>query len=62
MSTSTLRRKFYSALGCAPSDYVHRVRIGAATAMLLAENIPVLDVSSQVGYMSLRASTASFAS
>ena len=53
MSTSTLRRKFYSALGCAPSDYVHRVRIGAATAMLLAENMPVLDVCSQVGYMSL---------
>lgn len=53
MSTSTLRRKFYSALGCAPSDYVHQVRIGAATAMLLAENMPVLDVCSQVGYMSL---------
>lgn len=29
------------------------VRIGAANAMLLAENIPVLDVCSQVGYMSL---------
>ena len=53
MSTSTLRRKFYNALGCAPSDYVHRVRIGAATAMLVAENMPVLDVCCQVGYMSL---------
>ena len=53
MSTSTLRRKFYSALGYAPSDYAHRVRIGAATAMLLAENMSVLDVCSQVGYMSL---------
>lgn len=46
MSTSTLRRKFYSVLGCAPFDYVHRVRIGTATAMLLAENMPVQDVCS----------------
>ena len=53
MSVSTLRRKFYSALECAPSDYIHRVRIGAATVMLSAENKSILEICHQVGYMSL---------
>ena len=45
--------KFYSALECAPSDYIHRVRIGAATVMLSAENKSILGICHQVGYMSL---------
>ena len=41
------------ALECAPSDYIHRVRIGAATVMLSAENKSILEICHQVGYMSL---------
>ena len=48
MSVSTLRRKFYSALECAPSDYIHRVRIGAATVMLSAENKSILEMRNRM--------------
>ncbi len=51
-SEATLRRKFRQAVGCAPLEYLHRVRVEAASAMLRAGNKTVLEISEQVGYSS----------
>lgn len=51
-SEATLRRKFRQAVGCAPLEYLHRIRVEAASAMLRSENKSVLEICEQVGYSS----------
>lgn len=51
-SEATLRRKFRQAVGCAPLEYLHRIRVEAASAMLRSENKTVLEICEQVGYSS----------
>ncbi len=53
MSETHFRRIFKSATGNSPLDYIKKLRIGIAKALLMNENITVLEISSQSGYNTL---------
>lgn len=53
MSEATFRRVFIKAMGVAPNDYIHNLRIQLAAVQLLFSPLPVLDIALCVGYDSL---------
>jgi AraC-like DNA-binding protein len=53
MSAQTLWRLFLAATGCSPQQYLTRVRMQMATALLLESERSILDVSLDVGYESV---------
>lgn len=52
---ATLREWFHSAMGVSTMQYVHRVRVGAACALLRGTDDSVARIASAVGYTSLSA-------
>ena len=53
ISQPTLRRSFLEFTGCAPLEYVHKVRIHNAAVMLLSSERSVLDIAGSTGYTTL---------
>lgn len=53
ISVATFRRIFMKAMGVAPNDYIHNLRIQLAAVQLLFSPLPVLDIALSVGYDSL---------
>jgi transcriptional regulator GlxA family with amidase domain len=60
MSVRNLNRRFVSATGMAPRQYLRRVRIEAAKRLLEAQNVPIERVALQVGYGDTRAFIRAF--
>jgi transcriptional regulator GlxA family with amidase domain len=60
MSVRNLNRRFASATGMAPRQYLRRVRIEAAKRLLEAQNVPIERVAVQVGYGDTRAFIRAF--
>lgn len=51
-SEASLRRKFNEALGFSPIDYLHKVRMNTASALLLNSSLPVIEICYLAGYES----------
>lgn len=51
ISPSTLRKWFDRALGEAPLQYLHRIRISVACSLLAGTGQPVMDIGRRVGYL-----------
>lgn len=49
-SEATLRRKFKDALGSSPIDYLHKVRMNTACALLFNPALSIIDICYMVGY------------
>jgi transcriptional regulator GlxA family with amidase domain len=60
MSVRNLNRRFVSATGMSPGDYLRRVRIEAAKRLLEAPNMPIDRVAGAVGYGDTRAFIRAF--
>jgi transcriptional regulator GlxA family with amidase domain len=60
MSVRNLNRRFVSATGMSPGDYLRRVRIEAAKRLLEAPNMPIDRVAGEVGYGDTRAFIRAF--
>ena len=60
MSVRNLNRRFVSATGMSPRDYLRRVRIEAAKRLLEAPNVPIDRVAGEVGYGDTRAFIRAF--
>ncbi|MCW8130506.1 MAG: helix-turn-helix domain-containing protein [Planctomycetota bacterium] len=50
MSERTFRRAFQTALGCAPLEYLLRLRVNTAAVLLRETALPVADIARSVGY------------
>lgn len=50
MSERTLKRRFKSATGIAPNEYVQKVRIDKAKKLLLATTLSIKEIAYEVGY------------
>jgi transcriptional regulator GlxA family with amidase domain len=55
MSGRTLARRFKSATGDSPSEYLRRIRVEAAKELLLKPNLTVAEIAVQVGYQDIGA-------
>ena len=53
VSESTLRRLFRTAAGQSPQEYLHRLRMHMAAALLQSTQRTVLDIALSVGYPTL---------
>ncbi len=53
MSLSTYQRAFHRAMGVSPGRYIQQLRIRMSCLLLANSDMPVLEVSEQVGYESL---------
>jgi AraC-like DNA-binding protein len=53
MSPTHFRRTFSSIMGFGPLEYVNRVRISHATALLRTTETPILDISEEIGFRSV---------
>ena len=53
MSMTAFRRAFSKAMGVAPNEYIHGLRIQLAAMQLLYSPLPVLDIALMVGYDTL---------
>ena len=53
MSPSHFRRTFSSIMGFGALEYVNRIRITHAATMLRTTEIPILDISEEIGYHSV---------
>jgi transcriptional regulator GlxA family with amidase domain len=62
MSPRTLTRRFRSALGVAPGEWLHRERLRLAQRLLESTDAPVADVAHRSGYDSTATMRAQFAS
>ncbi len=60
MSVRNLNRRFLSATGISPRQYLRRVRIETAKRLLEEQNVPVDRVAEQVGYGDTRAFIRAF--
>jgi transcriptional regulator GlxA family with amidase domain len=60
MSVRNLNRRFRSATGMSPRDYLRRVRIETAKRLLEAPNAPIDRVAGEVGYGDTRAFIRAF--
>jgi transcriptional regulator GlxA family with amidase domain len=60
MSVRNLNRRFVSATGMSPRQYLRRVRIETAKRLLEAENTPIDRVAGKVGYGDTRAFIRAF--
>jgi len=50
LSQSYIARLFREEMGCKPSEYVNRIRISVAKAMLLQTDMSVSEIAEKVGY------------
>jgi transcriptional regulator GlxA family with amidase domain len=50
MSTRTLNRRFKTALGISPLDYLQEVRINTAKDLLKTSNLSMSEIADKVGY------------
>jgi len=61
MSPTHFRRMFQSIMGTNPLDYVNNYRISKASVLLRSTEIPVLDISEEVGFRSVSSFNRHFA-
>jgi transcriptional regulator GlxA family with amidase domain len=55
VSTRTLSRRFFEALGSTPSDFIQRVRAEEANLLLQNSNLPLQEIAERVGYQDVGA-------
>ncbi len=53
MSVTHYRRTFKRTLGVSPLEYIHHLRIRMASVLLAGTDLPILEISMQVGYDTL---------
>lgn len=61
MSSTHFRRVFQSIMGTSPLDYLNRVRIDKAAMLLRSTELPVLEISEEVGFRSVSSFNRHFA-
>jgi transcriptional regulator GlxA family with amidase domain len=62
MSQRSLNRRFRTATGMTPGEYLHRIRVEAAKRLLETSDLSVDQVTSQVGYQDARSFSRLFRS
>jgi len=60
VSSSSLNRMFQAHFNASPLTYLHRVRLAAAEHMIKNTNVPILTISSSVGFTSLSSFNRAF--